>query len=188
MEERAKAQGGTGANQHEQTGQNVQSANTATRNAGGLPLWCKEELVKHPATDRPAAPAVDHSAHAQTKKNPAQGPGCNPATGAGPIREVNRGAFPLGVDYARPLRRIMAARASVVTRVNHCAELSPSVGAGVSMPLAAHHACISLALAYLAGVCASKAVRRASSVGMGHLHELHLNDPHSSGWWLRVAA
>ena len=38
----------------------------------------------------------------QAKKNPAQGPGCNPATGAGPIREVNRGAFPLGCDHTGP--------------------------------------------------------------------------------------
>lgn len=38
------------------------------------------------------------------------------------------------------------------------------------MPFAAHHACISLALAYLAGVCASKAVRRASRLAMRAPH------------------
>ena len=34
----------------------------------------------------------------KAKKNPAQGPGCNPAMCAGPTREVNRGALPLRVD------------------------------------------------------------------------------------------
>ncbi len=65
-------------------------------------IQCHTAEIDLPKTQRkpmPPAPAVDLS-RAQTKKNPAQCPGCNPATGAGPIREVNRGALPLGADYA----------------------------------------------------------------------------------------
>ena len=54
------------------------------------------------AAYRCSAPAAWWWVRAQTKKNPAQGPGCNPATGAGPIREVNRGALPLGCDHTGP--------------------------------------------------------------------------------------
>jgi hypothetical protein len=51
----------------------------------------------------------------KAKKNPAQGPGCNPAMCAGPTREVNRGAVTLKADYERRTRKRLEAQNSQKT-------------------------------------------------------------------------
>ena len=76
-------------------------ASTSTATGGGRG---SRKFSRHPARAR----AVPHERNfslvssAQAKKNPAQWPGCNPAMCAGPLREVKRGALPLGCDHTGP--------------------------------------------------------------------------------------
>lgn len=55
----------------------------------------------------------------KAKKNPAQGPGCNPATGAGPLREVKRdpvgdAVILIGTGFSLVLMLTLTRRASHV--------------------------------------------------------------------------
>ena len=58
------------------------------------------------------------------EKNPAQGPGCNPAMCAGPLREEKRGALPLGCDHTGPPATGTSASASA----SHSTATGPRVG------------------------------------------------------------